>query len=315
MKHLLTESDRFAVSYISPLGDQGGYAVAMNYGVWLASILLLLFPFESSSLNHELAVSGSLIARIIFQPMEETLLLHFTSSLTSPETPELLTYILHISSHLLLLLPIFLPPLYSPIIPLLLPKRYLTSTTASKTLESYLKFYLPLLSLNGLIESFHAASADSRQVAMQMRWMIGGSFVFATTLWSLRNGLVVVRKLGGGKGGLTTEQALIYASCASMIVRIVYAYRHASRYFLNGRRSVTPSSSSPAVLKSAPYAPRGTLSIRRILPKNAVIILTILSGIILRIIERSGRWKTSWMGWMELVGTGAFLGLAVLYVM
>lgn len=32
VKHVLTEADRIAVGRISPLGDQGGYAVAMNYG-------------------------------------------------------------------------------------------------------------------------------------------------------------------------------------------------------------------------------------------------------------------------------------------
>ncbi|EJT51448.1 oligosaccharide transporter [Trichosporon asahii var. asahii CBS 2479] len=33
VKHVLTEADRIAVGRISPLGDQGGYAVAMNYGM------------------------------------------------------------------------------------------------------------------------------------------------------------------------------------------------------------------------------------------------------------------------------------------
>jgi oligosaccharide translocation protein RFT1 len=32
VKHVLTEADRLVVGYISPLGDQGGYAVAINYG-------------------------------------------------------------------------------------------------------------------------------------------------------------------------------------------------------------------------------------------------------------------------------------------
>jgi len=32
IKHLLTEADRIAVGRISPLQDQGGYAIAMNYG-------------------------------------------------------------------------------------------------------------------------------------------------------------------------------------------------------------------------------------------------------------------------------------------
>ena len=32
IKHVLTEADRIAVGRISPLGDQGGYALAINYG-------------------------------------------------------------------------------------------------------------------------------------------------------------------------------------------------------------------------------------------------------------------------------------------
>jgi hypothetical protein len=32
LKHLLTEGDKFLLSWFSPLQDQGGYAIAVNYG-------------------------------------------------------------------------------------------------------------------------------------------------------------------------------------------------------------------------------------------------------------------------------------------
>jgi oligosaccharide translocation protein RFT1 len=32
VKHLLTEGDKLVLSWSSPLQDQGGYAVAVNYG-------------------------------------------------------------------------------------------------------------------------------------------------------------------------------------------------------------------------------------------------------------------------------------------
>ena len=32
IKHFLTEGDKFMVSRLSPLEDQGGYAIASNYG-------------------------------------------------------------------------------------------------------------------------------------------------------------------------------------------------------------------------------------------------------------------------------------------
>jgi oligosaccharide translocation protein RFT1 len=32
VKHLLTEGDKLVVARLSPLQDQGGYAIAANYG-------------------------------------------------------------------------------------------------------------------------------------------------------------------------------------------------------------------------------------------------------------------------------------------
>jgi oligosaccharide translocation protein RFT1 len=40
IKHVLTEGDRIVVGKISPLGDQGGYAIAINYGTSLFRIRL-----------------------------------------------------------------------------------------------------------------------------------------------------------------------------------------------------------------------------------------------------------------------------------
>lgn len=38
VKHVLTEADRIAVGIICPLEDQGGYAIAMNYGRSLSCV-------------------------------------------------------------------------------------------------------------------------------------------------------------------------------------------------------------------------------------------------------------------------------------
>lgn len=34
VKHVLTEGDKFVLSWFSPLQDQGGYAIAVNYGTF-----------------------------------------------------------------------------------------------------------------------------------------------------------------------------------------------------------------------------------------------------------------------------------------
>ena len=77
------------------------------------------------------------------------------------------------------------------------------------------------MSLNGILEAFHASSASPEQIARQARWMIGSSGAFASGLWIL----------SGAKLGISTEQCLVYASCLSMIVRIIYAGHHARQYF------------------------------------------------------------------------------------
>ena len=214
--------------------------------------------------------SGSLIARIIFQPLEETLLLHFSRSLGSPSTRQLITYVLHISLHLLLFLPAFLPPVLPLVIPILLPARY-RHTTAPSTLETYLAYYIPLLSLNGILEAFHASSATPAQISKQARWMMGSSASFAVGLW----GLTSYRPRG-----LTTEQYLVIASCLSMVVRIIYAARHLSRYF---------------------YAKATPIRLSEVLPHPIIIAVAMSGAAILRSLRG-----------LQVLGATAVIGLVTL---
>jgi oligosaccharide translocation protein RFT1 len=48
IKHFLTEGDKFLVSRLSPLEDQGGYAIASNYG----ALNIIFLPTLSSSSRH-----------------------------------------------------------------------------------------------------------------------------------------------------------------------------------------------------------------------------------------------------------------------
>lgn len=273
IKHFLTEADRIAVGAISPLSDQGGYAVAMNYGQ--LTIRTHPFALPSSPTLLLLTHAGSLIARIVFQPIEETLLLHFSSDPSEPANGPLISFITHISSHLLLLLPSFLPPLLPPVLSVLLPKKYLL-TSAPSTLQTYLCFYIPLLSLNGVLEAYHTATATPQQMTIQTRWMIASSGVFVAALFAF-------------KGVLQTETALISASCVAMGVRILYAYLHAKT--------------------------QAGMGVRALLPKSAVTITSVICGSVLRRVYKTGRWTQGWSTWFELLGFGGVLGLATLGVM
>ncbi|TYJ56568.1 hypothetical protein B9479_002660 [Cryptococcus floricola] len=267
IKHVLTEADRFAVARLSPLDDQGGYAVAMNY--------------------------GSLVARIVFQPLEESLLLHYSSSLKSPATLPLFTETIRLSLYLGTLVRTFVPPLFPALSPFLLPRQYL-DTSAPSILRLYLTTYIPLLSLNGVAESFHTASADPSEVRLQARWMVASSGVFAGTLALLASVGDIYTTSHGAPSSIITlnqEQRLVLASSAAMLVRIVYALRHARRSFSLHKPS---------------------LRLLNLLPSLKVLSWAVVARSLLGFWSATDRWQSGWKGWVELVGAGGVLGVVSL---
>lgn len=237
---------------------------------------------------------GSLIARIVFQPLEETLFLHFSTHGPEATTPALLRFVTQLSSYLLIILPNFLPPLLPAVLPLLLPRRYLR-TTAPSTLEAYLSFYVPLLSLNGIMEAYHSSSATPQQIAKQAKWMICSSSAFVGSLYGLTH-LPTNQLKAAGLRGPSTEQALIYSSCISMIIRIVYAFQHAQRSF-------------------AAQPPNQQFSFRAVAPPGVLVGLAVAQGQLLRKVAREGHWARSRSGWLGLLGLGGGMGLILLVLM
>ncbi|KAK6902870.1 hypothetical protein I203_108130 [Kwoniella mangroviensis CBS 8507] len=259
IKHLLTEADRIAVARICPLDGQGGYAVAMNY--------------------------GSLIARIIFQPLEESLLLHYSSSSpTSPHTISLYTLTIRLSLYLATIILSFVQPLYPSLSVILLPKQY-QSTSAPSILHLYLISYIPLMSLNGITETFVTSSATPKQIKEQSKWMIASSLVFALTLFGLTNTDFDTHFWNTRP---TREESLILASCSAMLVRIVFSFLHAKSTFSTKFR------------------------VKDVLPDLRIIIWNFSVWFLLDKLAKTGRWKVNWKGWIELIGAGGVLGLVTL---
>ncbi|KAF9783385.1 Rft-1-domain-containing protein [Thelephora terrestris] len=228
VKHFLTEGDKFLVSRLSPLEDQGGYAIASNY--------------------------GSLVARIIFQPIEETSRLYFSKSLSSssPKKPEkkgedgvnsgseqiaskVLSSLLLLFAHLLLLLVTFGPPYLSIATTLLLPPRF-QNTSAPSILRSYV-FYIPMMAFNGVLEAFFASTSTPSELKHQSRWMMVFSIVFVFAAYLLN-------QLGFGDSGL------VYANVLNLFLRVVYCWSFARGYF--GERGV-------GFRLSAAVPPRGVI--------------------------------------------------------
>ncbi|KAF7795410.1 hypothetical protein EIP86_006568 [Pleurotus ostreatoroseus] len=200
VKHFLTEGDKFLVSRLSPLADQGGYAVASNY--------------------------GSLAARIIFQPIEETSRVFFSKTLSAgaKATPDALRAasdtlfsILLLFTHLLLVLTAFAPPYLPLALTLVLPRRYL-QTSAPAILHTYV-YYIPTMAFNGVLEAFFASTASPADLRAQSRWLLLFSAAF------IAGAVFCARGLALGDAGL------VWANVANLCLRAAYAWRFAQRYY------------------------------------------------------------------------------------
>jgi oligosaccharide translocation protein RFT1 len=180
VKHFLTEGDKLILSRFSPLQDQGGYAIAVNYGWCLSSNFSLpLIPCIPV---------GSLVARIVFQPIEEISRVFFSKTLTkSPgESPEsrrsallqassALFSLLSIQSSLTVVLWIFGSAYIDIALHILLPPKYL-STSAPKVLSAWI-WYIPVLAINGSLEAFLSSVATTEDLNKQSQ--------YESSLWSL----------------------------------------------------------------------------------------------------------------------------------
>ena len=236
IKHFLTEGDKFLVSRLSPLADQGGYAVAANY--------------------------GSLVARIVFQPIEETARVFFSKTLASSSSSKpgdgdpiarnqealqtastvLLTLLLAFT-HLLLLLITFAPPYLPLALSLALPRKYL-ATSAPAILGVYI-YYIPAMAYNGVLEAFFASAASPADLRAQARWMLVFSAAFVAGAAALARGL------GLGDAGL------VWANVANLALRAGYAWAFVRRFFRARGATVEWGSAVPPLPVLASFAAAG----------------------------------------------------------
>ncbi|KAG8983504.1 Oligosaccharide translocation protein rft1, partial [Tulasnella sp. 427] len=199
-KHLLTEGDKFAVSMVSSLEDQGAYAIASNY--------------------------GSLVARILFQPIEESSRVFFSKALASDGSQKsskgskdkgailsvhtALSLLLLFDAHLTLLLVTFVPPYLPTLLKILLPPRYL-QTAAPQILALYPTILLPTMAFNGTLEAFLASTSTTSVMKAHAQFLVGASVASAGTIW------ILVEFLGWKTTGL------VWANSFNLFLRAAWA--------------------------------------------------------------------------------------------
>ena len=225
LKHILTSGDAFLITALTSLSSQGAYALASNY--------------------------GSLIARIIFQPIEESSRSLFGRLLPSPAvkpTPlnsgikslhHAITYLLsllHLYS-LLSLIAVSLGPSIAPLLLRSIAGPRWSATAAPSVLAAYC-YYIPLLALNGILEAFVSAVATPAQLREQSAWMLAFSISFATTG-------VLVLKLWD-----LSARGLVLVNAVNMVLRIWWSWGFAKRYFRERGLNFTIADTVPSSASS-----------------------------------------------------------------
>ncbi|KAI0867909.1 oligosaccharide translocation protein RFT1, variant [Hypoxylon argillaceum] len=211
VKHVLTQGDTFLVSILSDPRSQGVYALANNY--------------------------GSLLARLVFQPIEESSRNYFSKLLSSSPTPAAGEEIedkttAKIQVHrartdlqallrfyvLLGVVVVSIGPYGAPLLVQVIAGPRWASSGAGGALARYC-LYIPLLALNGVAEAFVSSVATKSEVHRQSLWMGVFSFAFAIA------GFVSLRVLDLGAVGL------VYANAINMLCRIIWSAAFISYYF------------------------------------------------------------------------------------
>ena len=199
LKQMLTEGERYVMTFFNviSLSEQGIYDVV-------------------SSL-------GSLAARLIFKPIEDSGYTLFSQSVSRTETLDIRKFyrvqenLMFMIKSMLLLGLIILTFGYN-FVPLIViyGGEKLNNHLAFRLMRWQL-FYTPLIAVNGITECFTFAMMSSREIRHYNLFMIIFSIVFLASIY------VTQPALGSA--------SFILANCIIMLCRIAFSYRRISSYF------------------------------------------------------------------------------------
>ncbi|KAI3405973.2 RFT1 [Candida oxycetoniae] len=206
-KQLLTEGDRFLISYLCTIEEQGIYAIVTNY--------------------------GSIIARLLFQPLEESTRLMLTKVINNGSSDgdtrslkasyfETFTYIKMICLFYfnLCLFIIFAGVTNGPFLLKFLIRRG-DNWSKSDIYDLFLEYiaYIPFLAFNGIFEAIFTSAAKSDEVKRYSKFMT----VMTISLLAVSYYLITILDL--------RLSGLIIANMLNMSLRMIYCFKAIAKYY------------------------------------------------------------------------------------
>ncbi|KAL4947748.1 Rft protein-domain-containing protein [Aspergillus filifer] len=221
VKHLLTQGDSMILAAMTTLQDQGIYTLASNY--------------------------GGLLARILFQPIEESSRTMFSSLLSAKGNKGQQLDVAAAKAHLLSVMRLYMliAVVIIPLGPTLAPRalhivggRKWSAPEVDDLLALYC-YYIPFLAFNGIGEAFVSSTASPAELRKQAAWMSLFSVFFASAAYLFLS-----------MGGLGAR-GLVYANIVNMFIRIVWSFSFIRRYLQQQKTHLSPREFS---LRPATYA-------------------------------------------------------------
>lgn len=202
-KHLLTEGDSLLIKYVFSVSEQGVYSVIANY--------------------------GSMVARLLFQPIEELVRVTVSKHISERKSPEasfnLVSRLLKMYLNLSVLIVVGGYTNGPFLLRLVLGRS--VKWASSNVFEEFPKYvlYIPFLAFNGILEAFFSSASTQAQINKFSLFM---GFLSVAVLALLH---YLIAKLNLGISGL------IIANVVNMTLRITYCSGFLISYFGAGRRA------------------------------------------------------------------------------
>ncbi|KNG48099.1 oligosaccharide translocation protein rft1 [Stemphylium lycopersici] len=237
LKYILTQGDSLLITTLASLADQGAYALASNYGGLIARMLFQ--PIEESSRN----MFAKLCANVepsagASKKKEQKGTKEQQQNLA--QASRVLSTILHLYG-IISLFAVTLGPILAPVLLSVVAGQKWSATSASRVLSTYC-YYIPFLAINGVTEAFVAAVATNKELYAQSVSMGIFFALFAGSAWFFIGQLEM-----GGNG-------VVLANTVNMGLRIVWNTWFIRRFFSRNGSAFSALETLPSLTAAAPAA-------------------------------------------------------------